>query len=43
MCTTCSAPGNTPLAEAVSDAFGDFTLRIPAATAASGRAAPGRR
>jgi hypothetical protein len=29
LCATCSAPGDGPLAEAVSDAFGDFTLRIP--------------
>ncbi|HWN67066.1 MAG TPA: hypothetical protein VNM90_05470, partial [Haliangium sp.] len=42
MCSTCSAPADAPLAEAASDAFGDFTLRIPAATAATGRAAPGR-
>lgn len=35
MCATC-APGDAPLAEAVSDALGDFTLRIPASTAASG-------
>jgi hypothetical protein len=47
LCTTCSAPGNGPLAEAVSDALGDFTLRIPVAptavpAATSGRAAPGR-
>ena len=42
MCSTCSAPADAPLAEAASDAFGDFTLRIPVATAASGRAAPGR-
>jgi hypothetical protein len=52
MCSTCSAPGNVPLAEAVSDALGDFTLRIPVGASAamsaapavsSGRAAPGRR
>jgi hypothetical protein len=48
LCTTCSAPGNGPLAEAASDALGDFTLRIPvavpaASAAASGRAAPGAR
>ncbi len=37
LCATCSAPaGEVPVAEAVSDAFGDFTLRIPVpATAAS--------
>ena len=29
LCATCSAPGDGPLAEAVSDASGDFTLRIP--------------
>jgi hypothetical protein len=37
LCATCSAPaGEVPVAEAVSDASGDFTLRIPVpATAAS--------
>lgn len=39
ICATCSAPGDAPVAEAVSDAFGDFALRIPAPADASRAAA----
>jgi hypothetical protein len=39
LCATCSGPGGeAPVAEAVSNALGDFTLRIPAPAGAAGEA-----